>query len=183
MQEEWRPVKGYEGLYEVSSFGRVRRLDGHDSRGHFIKGRVLKERRTTNGYVQVQLSNGKSKEYRVHRLVATAFHERPEGKTEVNHINEIKTDNRAENLEWVTKTENQNHGTLPERMRNRPDKIGRTQSKAVVQLSALTGERIAEFPSAAAAERCTGIKAQNIGSACRHPGLVRGGYCWKFKTE
>lgn len=99
--EEWRPVMGFEGLYEVSSIGRVRNRRGY----------VLKQSVTSWGYWRVGLfrQGEGTREQRVHRLVALAFIPLIEGKTHVNHINGDKQDNRFENLEWMTKLENEAH--------------------------------------------------------------------------
>lgn len=95
--EIWKPIVGYENLYEISSAGRIRRKDG----------RILKPWRTRNGYIHATLCNGKSKkQVLMHRLVASAFLEKPTGKDVVNHKNCNPSDNRAENLEWVSQSEN-----------------------------------------------------------------------------
>ena len=108
--EIWKPVVEYEGLYEVSSFGRVRSLDRYDGRGWRIKGRILKPTIDKKGYLTVGLSkNNQRKAFKVHRLVALHFIPNIENKPEIDHINTIKTDNRVENLMWVTPKENSNN--------------------------------------------------------------------------
>ncbi len=107
---EWKPVKDYEGIYEVSSDGRVRSLDRFDSIGRHRKGIERKQFIVGDGYLQVRLNkDGVTTGKTVHRLVASAFCENADEKPEVNHINCDKLDNRVENLEWVTTKENANH--------------------------------------------------------------------------
>lgn len=104
MEEIWKDVVGYEGFYQVSNLGRVKSIIG---RKGFPAGYIAKNSVGNNGYPRVALSiYGESKFYSVHRLVATAFIPNPDSKPQVNHKNGIKTDNRVENLEWVTSQEN-----------------------------------------------------------------------------
>lgn len=111
--EVWYPIEGYEGYYQVSSYGRVRSVDrtvrfrnGHTR--HYT-GKVLMLR-YHNGYAMVNLNkNGQLREHYVHRLVAENFLLHFKGKDWVNHINGIKSDNRVENLEWCTPGENNEH--------------------------------------------------------------------------
>ena len=114
--EEWRPVVGYEGLYEVSSYGRVRSFDRYvkysNGQIHLHKGRILSPGKDTIGYLFVILScNGKRKIINVHRLVAEAFISNINNLPEVNHKDEDKTNNRVENLEWCDHKYNMNYGT------------------------------------------------------------------------
>ena len=100
-EEIWRDIAGYEGLYQVSNCGRVKSF--------YRGGRILKQS-LKRGYMFVELYlNTNGKIHIVHRLVAQAFIPNPLNKLEVNHINGIKTDNRVENLEWVTRSENEQH--------------------------------------------------------------------------
>ena len=117
MIEEWRPVVGYEGLYEVSSYGRVRSLDRFYYRLH--KGKVLSPTKDRYGYLTVTLNcNGKSKTIKIHRLVAQAFIENPDNLPQVNHKDEVKSNNCVDNLEWCSAKYNNNFGTRQERYRN-----------------------------------------------------------------
>ena len=110
--EIWKSIEGYEGLYEVSNLGRVRSLDKYTLykpslyKGKFRtlrKGRILTPKISSTGYLEVSLcKNLKQLSYRVHRLVAKAFIPNPNNYPVINHINEVKTDNRVENLEWCT---------------------------------------------------------------------------------
>lgn len=115
-EEIWRPVVGYEGLYEVSSYGRVRSLDRYDSRNQFREGKILKNRDNSNGYLLCGLSkNGIVKNKYIHRLVAEAFLPNPDNLPEVNHLDEDKSNNRVENLEFCNRKYNCNYGTKIER--------------------------------------------------------------------
>ena len=109
--EIWKDIEGYEGLYQVSNMGRVKSL-------HFNKEKIIKPIKDKKGYLRISLSkNGKSKCFSIHRLVAKAFVDGYEEGLDVNHINEIKTDNRAKNLEWCTKEYNCNYGTRNNRIK------------------------------------------------------------------
>lgn len=115
MEEIWRPIVGYEGLYEVSSYGRVRSLDRClvNSLGKVvhIKGKILKGGDNGLGYKFVYLKkDGINNNRYVHRLVAETFIPRPEGLYEVNHKDEDKSNNSVENLEWCDHKYNMNYG-------------------------------------------------------------------------
>jgi len=105
MSTQWKEIEGYEGFYEVSDQGQVRRVGKATGA---VQGRILKLKAGTSGYPIVHLSKeNKVRTHMVHRLVAKAF--LPNRKEQVNHINGDKLDNRAENLEWVTQSENMRH--------------------------------------------------------------------------
>ena len=109
MEEVWKDIKGFEGRYQVSNMGRVRSLDREDidrlGRIHHTRGMILKDCiNKGRGYYRVSLSDGHRNytHYEVHRLVALHFVPGYKEGLVVNHKNEIKTDNRSENLEWCT---------------------------------------------------------------------------------
>lgn len=129
MREKWLPIRGFEGLYEVSNLGNIRSLDRSVKRNgktlKFLRGKILKKQKYSNGYLFVSLSvEGKVKGFSVSRLVATHFIENPNNLPEVNHINEDKNDNRCENLEWISHKDNINHGTAIERRTKNSDFSG-----------------------------------------------------------
>ena len=156
MEEIWKDVVGYEGLYEVSNLGNIRNRSTL---------RVLKPIYTRTGYAMVWLygkggtagKNGKS--VQVHRIVAIAFLGQPSGKSEVNHLNENKADNRVCNLEWCTHQENSSYGTRGKRI-GKANTNGK-QSKAVYQFTT-SGELVAKYPSMAEMQRSTGYRKGNV---------------------
>jgi len=106
--EEWRPIADYDGMYEVSNLGRVRRTQ--DQYGRLVH-RFLRPDVSTHGYLRVCLSaHSSERRYSIHRLVASAFVPAEAKKPQINHIDGIKTNNHADNLEWCTCRENNIHG-------------------------------------------------------------------------
>ena len=178
-KETWKEVGGYSGLYEVSNLGRVRSLgrpcNAKNGSIQRKRARILTQEITIHGYCRVRLYdlNGKAKHFAVHRLVMAAFV--GESDLQVNHINEIKTDNRLHNLEYVTPAENCNHGTRNEKIRKG---MAGSLAKGVAQLDD-NGSVIRTFSSRLEAEEKTGISAVNIGRCCEGARNKAGGYKWR----
>lgn len=185
--EEWRPVVGYEGFYEVSDWGNVRSVDriilvnnpcvGNNTPTHY-NGKILKQHISVQfgkKRCQTVLSkNGKKKELVTARLVYEAFVGNiPEG-MQVNHIDEDPSNNCVWNLNLMTPKQNSNWGTRNERL-GKTFKINGKQSKVVDQIDMITGEVIATFASAREAARQLGVGQCNI-SRC-----ANGGFFWKGK--
>jgi len=109
--EVWKDVVGYEGYYKVSNIGNVKSLDRITNQGRRINGVNMKQFLSHNGYKRVALAkDGLVKKYQVHRLVAIAFIENEMLKPFINHVDENKTNNCVDNLQWVTSKENNNYG-------------------------------------------------------------------------
>ena len=175
--EEWRDVVGYEGRYQVSSMGRVKSLERkvrHWRGGERIqKERILKPSNDRRGYLLVSLCDGeKRKTFSVHRLVCQAFHENPDNKPQVNHINEIKTDNRACNLEWCTCKQNVNHGTRTERS-------AKARSKPVGQYT-LDGELVKIWQSPCEAGKQIGLSDSHVSKVANGKLKTAYGFIWKY---
>ena len=165
--EIWCRIKGYEGLYEVSNFGRVKSIG-------YGKERILKPLRNTRGYLQVNLwKNGEKKTYRVHRLVAQTFIPNPDNLQEVNHKDENKENNSVMNLEWCDRKSNCNYGT-------RNKRISEKCSKLVLQFTK-DGEFVREWKSARDVQRNLGYYSKNISSCCTGRRKSANGFVWKFK--
>ena len=167
MTEVWCPIKGYEGLYEVSDKGMVRSLK-------FWKERIMKPGSDKNGYLIVNLcKNGEKKMYLVHRLVALAFIPNPDNLPQVNHKDEDKENNSVHNLEWCSSKYNANFGT-------RTKKISIKISKPVLQYKK-SGEFVREWKSATDVQRNLGYFHNNISKCCNGIHKSAYGYIWKFK--
>lgn len=122
LNEVWKDVLGYEGLYEVSNLGKVKSIKNN---------KILADRKDNHGYFQVQLyKKGVGKSHKVHRLVLNSFSENKLKNLQVNHIDENKTNNNISNLEWVTPKENSNHGTRTARSaeKHKIEIVAKTQS-------------------------------------------------------
>ncbi len=181
MKEEWKDIKGYEGLYQVSDLGRVKSLNYR----HKNTEMVLKPQVTGKGYLRVQLhKNGIFKSFFAHRLVAEAFIPNPNNLLEINHKNEIKTDNNVENLEWCDAKHNANYGTRNNKIAM--SKIGhKCNHSRPVECYDKKMNLISTFESSYDAMRKTGVNADNIRRCCRNEKYrhTAGGFIWKEVME
>ncbi len=179
MEEIWRNIKGFEGLYQVSNFGRIKSLNYR----HTKKERIMKLSVNNCGYLYVNFHiEGKNRVYMVHRLVAETFIPNPKGYKQVNHINEDKTDNRVENLEWCTAKYNVNYGNcIKKRSSKRVGILNTKISKQVLQFD-INGNFIREWPSTREIERTLGYNHNNICSCCNGKINQAYRYVWKYKN-
>ena len=155
-----KDIKGYEGLYAITSCGKV---------WSYKSQKFLSQRKNHDGYLLVNLyKNGTMKAYSVHRLVAEAYIPNPENKTEINHKDENKEHNWLSNLEWTTHKENVNHGT-----RNT-----RASKKTFAPVYCIELDKT--FSSATEAMRQLGIYSANISKCCKGQLKTCGGYHWRY---
>lgn len=169
--ELWQDIPGYEGLYEASTYGRIRNKKS---------GRILTPSVSEYGYCCTAFSvNGKRINVRVARIISQTFLPKPqEEQTQVNHKDENKLNNRVENLEWCDCKYNINYGTHKERM-SRSQRNDPKKSKQILQYD-LRGNLIATYPSAHEAKRINGYSDGNIRNCCRGLSKTAYGFIWKF---
>lgn len=183
--EVWKDIKGYEGFYKSSTFGRARSLDTYrkDKNGtvKFYRGRILKPITDKNGYLYVNLyKNNKLKRFLIHRLVVEAFLEIPEELKhlegtrylQVNHKDENKQNNNVENLEFCNCKYNVNYGTAIARR-------SKTISKPVLQFT-LDGEFVREWKSTMECGR-NGYSYGAVAACCRGKRKKHKDFIWKYK--
>ena len=179
-KEEWRDVKGYEGLFQISNLGRVKSLDrivNRPIKGNYqIKGRILKQQLNNKGYYSLELNvDGKRKKYLVHRLVAETFIPNPNNYPIINHKDENPKNNNADNLEWCDYSYNVNYGTANERR-------AKTLSIIVHQYN-FNGDLINIWNSASQIQNELGYFATAIRECCRGTRKQAYNYIWKNEGD
>lgn len=173
--EVWKDIPGYEGLYQVSSLGRVKSLPKRKGKGlGYVKDEeILKASVEKYGYARVVLhKDGVRKKCQVHRLVAETFIPHTDCKHQVNHINCNKADNRVENLEWCTGSENTAHAYQNGLVHLPTRRVGQYD---------LHGSLIRVFDSMTEAEQKTNVRRGNIWSCCTGKRRTAGNSIWKYE--
>lgn len=180
--EEWKDIEGYEGLYQVSSEGRIIGLK---------RGNIIKPIQHMNGYLFVNLHKSGSRTHAsIHRLVAKAFITNNDNKPCVGHKNTIKTDNRAENLYWCTYEENNNH-PLTKKRRSKTKKGIPPSEKTMKMLKEKISKRVYQYSkdgklinvwnSVREASKNIGAFESNISACCMGKGRTCKGYKWSYE--
>lgn len=172
-KEEWRSIKGYEGKYEVSSFGRVKSLSrfkcllhGKEKNTHE---KILKFDQHKNGYLFVHLyNNGSKRAYSVHRLVAEAFIPNTRSLPQINHIDGDKTNNNTDNIEWCTAKENNLHSA----------RVLHLECGVAIKQFDENGFFIKEYANTGIASEETGVNRSSICSCLIGRQKHAGGFLW-----
>ncbi len=174
MKEEiWKDIEGYEGLYQVSNLGRVKRMRFINKNTNIEKERIKSQKIRKDGYLEVALyKNGKGKYIQVHRLVAKSFIPNPKKLPQVNHIDGIKTNNIVENLEWVSISDNAIHSSRV--LRNNVRKINQYDLK---------GRYLATYSSITIAGEINNIRESSIANVLAGRRNKTFGYKWKYADE
>ena len=182
MQEIWKDIPNFEGLYKISNIGNIAsniKISG--------KSKILKQSRSSTGYFHVQLyKDGKAYTCNVHRLVASAFIPSIEGKPQINHKDGNKANNSVDNLEWVSASENQIH-SINNGLRSKSpmtDRKGKDNpnSKTILQYT-INGSFVQEWASIADIARNFHCNASSISACVNGRNKTAKGYMWIAKTE
>ena len=168
MKELWKDIKDYEGLYQISNFGKIKSI-GY---GKSLLLKPFKDRK----YLSINLyKDKKCKKYKIHRLVAQAFIPNPNNYPIINHKDENKYNNYVYNLEWCDIKYNNNYG-------NRGKKISETKSKIICQYD-LNGVLIAEWKGIKSIDIGVKINFSDISRCCNNKQKTSKGFIWKYKEE
>lgn len=189
--EIWLKMLEFEGFYEISNLGRVKSIAKfHNKRDGTVQrntkyGKILKQSNTQYAHITLR-RNGENFTRLVHRLIAIHFIPNPENKPHINHLNGIKRDNRIENLEWCTTSENVRHAFDTNLIKNRKGMgvrgVNHVYSKAVIQCS-LSGEKIAEFACIQEAADKNNINRSSVTAVLVGKKSSHNGFIWKYNDE
>lgn len=188
MEEIWKDIEGYEGLYQISNLGRIRSLDRvvvtkRNTRTN-LKGMLLKSTKDRDGYLQVVLSKqSKLTTVKVHRVVAKHFIDNPENKTQINHLNGVKNDNRVENINWCTNSENNKHAYDTNLKKPRGKWISLDWNAKKVEQYDLKNNFICSYDSIAKASNALGISKTSISRCCSGHSKTTIKYVFKYATK
>lgn len=186
--EVWKDIKSYEGLYQISNYGRVKSLERLQKiKNRYgsaytrpIKTKILSIYRNNRGYCMIQLYNESNyKHFLIHRLVAIHFLENSNNYPEVDHDDENKNNNRVTNLVWCDRLYNNTRGVQNKEGRRNSSKF---RMKSVNQYS-LKGKLLNSFDGLRIAEEETGINNRDICACCKGRVQTAGGYIWRYKDE
>lgn len=182
MEEIWKDIKDYEGLYQVSNLGKIRSLDRYRYNGisyYIQKGKILKLQDDKNGYKVINLYKDKKvKNFKVHRIVAQAFIPNPENKEQINHIDGNKNNNQITNLEWCNCTENVRHAFTNNLMTQ--------HNNTPVEQYSLDGSFLKKYNSISEAILELHLNkgaVSSISRCCQHIIPTAYGYIWEYSNN
>lgn len=182
-QEIWKDIPNYVGLYQASNTGKIRSVDRFaefpNGKRQYRCGLILRQRTNSKGYKIVKLSKkGKAKNKFVHILVLESFVKRPNGLTQINHLDENKGNNHLNNLEYCSAKYNQNYGSCGKN-KSKATINDKKRSKQVVQFTK-DGVFVKKFPSLHEVERILGFQHGHIRDACNGKLRTAYGYKWQW---
>lgn len=180
MKEIWKDIKGYEGLYQISNYGRVKSFYNN-------KEKILKSGENSKGYLRAELKKDKkTTRFFIHRLVAEHFLNKEEGKNIVNHLDCNPKNNRLDNLEWTTPKGNSEYMKKLKRNKRTEEwlqKLSNTQRKVKgkrVQATSITNnKKILNYETVNGTKR-DGFQPSCVSCCCNHKRLSHKGYTWRF---
>lgn len=196
INEEWKDINGYEGIYQVSNLGEVRGLNRKDSLGRDVRSKILKSSYDRDGYQVISLrKDNKKSTLKIHRLVADAFIPNPHAYPQVNHKDENKENNYVSNLEWCTAKYNSNYGNRTKnsiannnyKSESRRRALSRTHESNKKPIYGFKGDRIIWFPSVLNAikfmNNLTGKNVTNISNTLSGKNHTCFGWNFKYAEE
>ena len=174
-KEIWKDISGFEGIYQASNYGRVKSIVRYK--------KMLKTSENTEGYLRVCLTDRNHKKHTIalHRIIAKTFLRLPNKDEQVNHINGDKKDNRVENLEWCTQSENMKHAFMNNMIFRGKGK--ESQRAIEVNQYDLDGRFIKKWECIEDVRRELGISTKNIPRCCKGKSKTAEGYIWKYAKE